>query len=142
MLTISGKALGSRRPLFADWSLPIAPEMRGDGGVTLRKLIERVVREQVRAFKSRQADNQILRALTSRQIEAAAEKGKVTMGESDVGVQEVNEDAAVANAWQAFEDGIYLVVIDDVEQKQLDGQLYLNEESRVTFLRLTMLAGG
>jgi hypothetical protein len=142
MLTISGKALGSRRPLFADWSLPIAPEMRVDGGVTLRKLIERVVREQVRAFKSRQADNQILRALTSRQIEAAAEKGKVTMGESDVGVQEVNEDAAVANAWQAFEDGIYLVVIDDVEQKQLDGQLYLNEESRVTFLRLTMLAGG
>jgi hypothetical protein len=142
MLTISGKALGSRRPLFADWSLPIAPEMRGDGGVTLRNLIERVVREQVKAFKARQADNQMLRALTSRQIEAAAEKGKVTMGESEVGIQEVNEDAAVANAWQAFEDGIYLVVIDDVEQKQLDGQLYLNEESRVTFLRLTMLAGG
>lgn len=142
MLTISGKSLGSRRPLFADWSLPIAPDMREDGGVTLRNLIERVVREQVRAFQARQADNQMLRALTSRQIEAAAEKGKITMGESDVGVQEVNEDAAVANAWQAFEDGIYLVVIDDVEQKQLDGPLYLNDESRVTFLRLAMLAGG
>lgn len=43
-LTTSGKALGSRRPLFADWSIPFLPQWRDEGGLTLRDLIARVVR--------------------------------------------------------------------------------------------------
>ena len=31
-LTISGKAIGSKRPLFADWSIPFPPEWSGEGG--------------------------------------------------------------------------------------------------------------
>jgi hypothetical protein len=38
-LEISGKAIGSKRPLFADWSLPFPPEWEGEGGLTLRDLI-------------------------------------------------------------------------------------------------------
>ena len=142
MPVISGRALGRKRPLFADWSIPVPPETRGEGRLTLRRLIERIVGEQVAAFEQRQVDDQMLRALTSRQIDEAATRGKITMGESAVGLQAVDPEAAVGAAWQAFEDGLYLVVIDDVEQKQLDGEIHLTEESRIAFLRLTLLAGG
>ena len=35
MLTISAKALGRKKPLFADWSVPLSPELH-DGSVSLR----------------------------------------------------------------------------------------------------------
>lgn len=144
-MLVSGKALGSRRPLFADWSIPIPPDNSdgdGDGGLTLRDLIERIVVEQVALFRTRQQDRQFLRALTAAEINDAVDRGKVDLGGSEVPIQDVDEEQAIANAIQAFEDGIYLVVIDQQEQKDLDKQLFLNEESRITFIRLTMLSGG
>ena len=144
-MLISGKALGRKKPLFSDWSIPIPPEWNdggGDGGLTLRDLIDRIVRDEVKAFRKRQHDRQFLRALTAAEIDAAAEKGKIQMGESEVGIQAVDEDQDVGTALQAFEDGMYLVVIDDVEQTHLDQQVYLTEDSRITFIRLTLLSGG
>lgn len=61
MLTIQGKALGRKKPLFADWSIPVPPDV-GDGGLTLRNLIGRVVRAEVEAFKKRQQERQLFRA--------------------------------------------------------------------------------
>jgi hypothetical protein len=141
-LTISGKGIGARKPLFADWSLPFPPEWSEEGGLTLRDLIDRVVRTEVQAFRERQAERQVFRALTARQISAAAEKGKVEMGGSEVALQKVDEEEAVAVACQAFEDGLYLVVIDEVDQRQIDREIHLQPSSRITFVRLTLLAGG
>ena len=56
-------------------------------------------------------------------------------------LQSVDPDEAVATALQAFLDGLYLVFIDDVEQRDLDAQVFLTPESKLTFLRLTFLAG-
>jgi len=141
-MLITTKSLGSRKPLFADFSVPLPPDWEnGDGGRTLRDLIEQVVRHEVRAFEKRQADRQFVRALTAAEIEEGIEKGKVEMGGSDVGVQEVDEDEAVSAAWVAFEDGIYLVVIDEKQYKDLDAAVFLKDESRLTFIRLTMLSG-
>ena len=39
MLTISGKALGKKKPLFADWSIPFPPDL-GDGGAVTTTLVE------------------------------------------------------------------------------------------------------
>ena len=142
VLTIGGKGLGARRPLFADWSIPFPPEWADAGGLTLRDLIGCVVRAEVRAFRQRQEDRQIFRALTARQIAAGAEKGKIEMGGSDVPVQPVDEEEAVAVACQAFEDGLYLVVIDEEEHRDLDREIHVQPDSRVTFVRLTLLAGG
>jgi hypothetical protein len=141
MLTISAKALGRKKPLFADWSVPLPPELH-DGSVSLRDVITRIVGEEVAAFAKRQSHRQLVRVLSARQIVDAAEKGKIAPGGSDVPPQEVDEDAAVATALQAFEDGLYLVVIDDQEQRSLDNQVFLRPDSRVTFIRLTLLAGG
>jgi hypothetical protein len=142
MLTISGKSIGKRKPLFADFSVPPPPGLRGDGGATLRQVIEHVVREEVAAFTKRQQDRVIYRTLTARQIEEAAQRGKIDSGGSEVPPQEVDTDAAVGTALQAFEDGLYLVVVDDQQGKALDQQVYLRPDSRITFIRLTLLAGG
>ena len=142
-MIISGKAIGRRKPLFEDWSIPIPPDSDGseDGGITLADLIERIVREEVKAFRQRQINRQFLRALTASEVELAAEKGKIEMGGSEVGLQHVDHDQAVATALTAFEDGMYLVVIDEVEQKDLQQQVYLQPDSRITFIRLTLLSG-
>ncbi len=141
-LTISGKAIGAKRPLFADWSVPFPPEWGEGGGTTLRDLIGRVVRAEVQAFRQRQEDRSTFRALTARQIEQGAEKGKIEMGGSEVPLQAVSEEEAVAVACQAFEDGLFLVVIDEEDYRELDREIHVRPDSRVMFVRLTLLAGG
>jgi hypothetical protein len=138
--TVSGKAVGRRRPLFADWSIPLPPEWHG--GVTLRQLIAGIVRTEIAAFRQRQEERQVFHALTARQIAAGAEKGKIEMGGRETEPQEVDEEAAVAAALQAFQDGLYLVVVDEQEQQELDQAIPVRPDSRVTFIRLTLLAGG
>jgi hypothetical protein len=141
-LTISGKAIGARRPLFADWSIPFPPEWRESSGLTLRELISRVVRAEVAAFRQRQEDRQVFRALTARQIDEGAEKGKIEMGGSEVPLQPVDEEEAATVACQAFEDGLFLVVIDGEDCREIDREVFVRPDSRVTFVRLTLLAGG
>jgi hypothetical protein len=141
MITVSGRALGRKKPLFDDFSIPLSPTHEGESQ-TLRDVIERIVRHEVAAFRRRQEDRRVLRALTAREIADAAAAGRVAMGESEVEPQDVDEDAAVGTALQAFEDGLYLVAIDGDEYRELDRQVFLNEDSRLTFIRLTLLAGG
>jgi hypothetical protein len=142
MLTISGKALGRKKPLFADWSIPLPPGILGGGSLTLREVITRIVEEETAAFRQRQSERQFLRALTARDISAGLEKGKIQMGETEVPLHEVDDGAAVGTALQAFEDGLYLVVIDDQEQRNLESEVSLGPDSKITFIRLTLLAGG
>ncbi len=141
MLTISGKTLGKKKPLFADWSIPFPPELGDGGSVTLRDLLTRIVRAEVQAFRDRQREKQLLRALTSNDIEKGTVSGKITSGGQNL-KQDVSEDEAIAVALQAFEDGLYLVIVDEQEQKSLDAQVFLKPDSRVAFVRLAMLAGG
>jgi hypothetical protein len=142
MITVSGKTIGRKQPLFADWSIPFPPDLREGGDrLTLRDLIARLVRGEVEAFRRRQKERQFVRALTARQIEEGAGKGKVDMGGRQL-KQPVDEEEAVGAALQAFEDGLYLVILDGEEQSDLDREVHLQPDSRVTFVRLVMLAGG
>jgi len=47
----------------------------------------------------------------------------------------------VGAALTGFEDGLYLVILDGVEQKELEQPVYLRDDSRLVFLRLAFLAG-
>lgn len=142
MLTIRGKTLGRKQSLFAEFSIEPPPELSEGDGTTLRSLIEHVVRQEVAAFQKRQRDRQALRALTSRQILEGVERGKVDAGGSEIEPQQIDPQSAVAAALTAFEDGLYLVSIDDQAQRNLDQQVFLQPDSRVTFIRLSLLAGG
>jgi hypothetical protein len=141
MLTITGQTLGRKKPLFADWSTPLPPAVGEGGCFTLRALITYVVRADVAAFQQRQHERRLLRALTATDIEKGVVRGKVISGGSELD-QQVDLEQAVDTALQAFEDGLFLVIVDGEEKRDLDGQVTLQPDSRIAFVRLAMLAGG
>jgi hypothetical protein len=137
---VTGRSIGSRKPLFADWSIPLTPEW-GDGGeLTLRMLIERLVATEVRAFNQRREERRLDRVLSAEAIEEGARRGRVAPEGRGTGPA-AREDEAAAAALQAFEDGLYLVVIDEVERTDLEQPVRLKPDSRITLVRLTFLAG-
>lgn len=141
-ITIEGKIIGRKNPVLADWLFALPAEWESPTErILLRDLITRIVHEEVAAFKERQAEQRLLRVLTFREIAEAAARGKVTMGGRDLD-QEVDPQAAVATALQAFEDRLYYVFVDGQQQQGLDAEVQLRPNSRVTFLRLVPLAGG
>lgn len=140
MLTVSAKAIGRKKPIVDDFSIPV-PDALADRSFQLRDVIEHVVRAEVTAFRGRQAERRLLRALTAKQIDEGLATGKVSAGGSDLD-QAVDVDQAVATALEAFADGLFLIVVDEVELQDLNAVVQLAESSRLTFIRLTMLAGG
>jgi hypothetical protein len=141
MLHVEGRVNGAKKPLFDDFGVEL-PAEPGEGGLRLRALLERIVRAQVAAFRERQEARRFVRALSAREIEEAATRGKVACGESEVPTQAVDAERAVASALQAFEDGLYWVVLDGARISSLDAEVHPREGSKIAFLRLTLLAGG
>ncbi len=136
-MLVQARATGRRRPLVPDRDVPV-----GDGGPqTLRALIERVVRDEVAAFEERRAERPFLQVLTERDLTDGAQRGRIVSGGQPRGPRPA-PDAAVGVALQAFEDGFYLVLIDGEQQRDLDAQVLVSEETTLTFLRLVALAGG
>jgi hypothetical protein len=140
---IEAKVVGQKKPVFSDWHVPIPPNdsSGGSGGLTLRDLISAIVSDEVQAFKERQEGRRLARVLAPEQIEAGAARGKIELGVSEL-KQEVVEEAAIGTALQAFEDGLYFVFIDDVQQMALDQQVFVHDSSHVLFVRLVALVGG
>jgi hypothetical protein len=140
-LIISGRALGrQKKPLFEDFSVSFPPDAGDGGGMTLRDLITRIVTSEVESFKKRQERRRLVHVLGPQKIEEGLEKGKIDLGGSSL-KQDVVPENAVGTALQAFEDGLYLVVIDGTEHRELDAQVYIQPGSRITFIRLVFLAG-
>lgn len=142
MLTVSAKALGRKSPLVPIFGVPPPPSLQGGGGhMRLRDLLAIVVRFEVTSFRARQERDRLIRVLSAEQIDDGAARGKIAMGGRDLG-QTVDEEQAVGAALQAFEDGIYLVFLDEVEQTDLDAEVFVKPDSDLLFVRLALLAGG
>lgn len=142
-LTVRTRSLSKKKRLLDDFSVPPPPSLDGkDGGesLTLRHVIEHVVREEVRRFMARQAERRFDRVLAPAEIDRQATRGKVDPAGRPVQDQ-VDPERAIGTALQAFEDGLYLVIIDEVERKGLDELVFLTPNSVLTFIRLTFLAG-
>jgi hypothetical protein len=140
VVTISAKSIGSRKPLFADWSIPLTPEWGEGGELTLRQLIEHLVRVEVSAFNARREERRLDRVLSRADLDQGHANGRFAP-EARTQAPAADADSAVGTALEAFEDGMYLVFIDDQEQHDLDQPVRLRPDSRVMFLRLTFLAG-
>ncbi len=141
-IIVATRTLGRRQPLLADFSVPPPVECGGGGETRLRDLIEHLVRSEVARFESRQAERRFDRVLTATQIEQSCAAGKIDPASHGELNGAVDADAAVAAALQAFEDGLYLVIIDEIEHRSLDARVHLSDSSRLTFIRMTFLAGG
>ena len=128
---------------------------------TVRELIIELTKQGVASYNAREDKGQIVPHLTKQEIEDKASAGKVAFGLR--GGNAADPDAAVENALQCFEDGIFRVFADDVELEHLEQAIpwgsapdstvdstgdpmhadvaALSNPLVFTFVRLTMLAG-
>ena len=111
------------------------------GDVTLRVLIEAVVRAEVEAFRRRAEEQTFVRVLTAASLADGIESGSVRLGGSEA-ASEVDVDDAVATALLAQQDGLYQVLIDEEPVDDLDQVVSFHADTRMLFLRLVPLAGG
>ena len=105
---------------------------------TLRDFITAVATQQVEAYNAKKHEQNVLPFLTSEQIEDGAAVGKVGFG-AIYGEEKANVEKAIVNAIIAFEDGLYKIFINDNEVQHIDNEVFINKESVVMFLRLTLL---
>lgn len=139
---IETRVLGKKARSLDRWSVPVPPSV-GEGGddeLTLRALITRVVRGEVAAFDERQRERRLMRILSPTEISDGAAGGKIDPGGHSTSPV-ADPEVAIGAALQGFEDGLYLVVLDGIEQRDLDAQVYPTATSTLAFVRLTFLAG-
>lgn len=107
----------------------------------VRDLLTDLVVLGVRDYNARRDAGQILPYLTREEIQDKASAGKVSFNVHQG--EDAQEDNAVANAVQCFEDGIYRVFAGEEELTELDQEIPWKdgEELVFTFIRLAMLAG-
>ena len=129
------KSVGKRRPVLegVPYTLP-------DGISTLRELVEAVVLQEVDKYNSRGLDNMLVPFLSEEEIEDQGAAGKVGFGRlySD---KKADAEKAVETALKGYEDGLFRVLIGEMEAAGLDGPLVVCEGDTLTFIRLTFLAG-
>ncbi|MHC6201780.1 hypothetical protein ACYULU_01135 [Breznakiellaceae bacterium SP9] len=151
------KAAGKRRD-----SLQKQPAVLPERIDSPKELITYLVRENVRVYNAKvvdsidplQAANQgtanepdkadesaipLFRYLSEADLADSADTGKVgfRMRKNE---KQQDEEQAVQNALQCYYDGIYRILINDVEMSPHEA-LLLREEDVITFIRLVMLAG-
>ncbi|MDR2783142.1 MAG: hypothetical protein LBB48_04780 [Treponema sp.] len=128
------KAAGKRRDI-----LERRPQTVPDGTDTAEKLIEYLVRENVREYNAKATDAPLFRYLSQQESEDGAYTGKIGFGDRK-NEQNEDEEKAVRNALQCFADGIYRVLTNETEVLP-GGPFSLKEGDTLTFIRLVMLAG-
>lgn len=112
-------------------------------------LIEETVRICVAAYNAKAANSPGREDLDSddihvvhdsREIEDLAESGRIAFG---MVYSDKTEDPekAVANALQCYEDGLFRIFLNGRPLGSLNEEMQLNENDRMTVVRLTMLAG-
>ena len=133
---VNVKRIGKRRNAIETRPYEIG-EVRDVGA-----LIAAFVTAEVTRFNARaEVGETALRYLTSEEIADAATVGKIGFG-ADYNGQVQDLAAAIENARQSFEDGIYRIFINgDEVGDALDTPVALRENDEITFVRLTMLAG-
>jgi hypothetical protein len=128
------KAAGKRRDMLEKQSRAVP-----DGTDGAEKLIEYLVRENVRAYNAKTVDAPLFKYLSQQELEDGEHTGKIAFGDRK-NEKNQNEEEAVQNALQCFADGIYRVLVNETEALP-EGPFSLQEGDTVTFIRLVMLAG-
>lgn len=134
-IKINRKQIGKRRNAVKEEIYTISDNLQ-----TVKELLTDIVTRQVNEFNAKVGSGQLIDYLTNQQIKENADVGKIGFGEL---ANDKKQDCqkAVDNALQSFEDGIYCVFIGEEQMESLSDRIALTEESRITFVRLTMLAG-
>ena len=139
MLTVEFKTTG-KRERAPSFGVPL-PDGATDGGLTLRELIALAVREELAAFSERRLERTFAQVLTEQRIAAGLAAGRIDSGQRHT-APPPSPQVAVGTAIEAFEDGLFLVLVDGHQQTELDAEVFVAADSTVTFVRLVALSGG
>ncbi len=133
-ITIKIKKAGSRKALDK-----AVYESKQDIG-SLRELLCFLVKEDVERYNARNSENPVLKYLTEKDIEEAAQGGKVGFGYTYSG-RKADLDKAVENALECYKDGLVRVFKNDEELLDLNGELNICDGDEFTIIRMAFLAG-
>lgn len=135
-IKITIKQLGKKRSKISEKNFTLDNKPN-----TVRQLIEEAVHICVWEHNSRMENKDInQKPLTNEQIIDMSEIGKIAF---DINYNDKIADVekAVLVAIQAFEDGLIRIFKGEDELTDINQKIDLKEDERLTFLRLTMLAG-
>lgn len=133
-LYVKVKAIAKKKPMIE--AVPIeVPEAITNSN----DLVAFIVRQNVRDFNQQAAGQEIFRYLTDEEMANRITTGKIGFGEKH-NETEQNEEKAVENALQCYEDGIFRMLIQE-ETIEYNQPVKLKEGDELVFIRLTMLAG-
>ncbi|QFZ53682.1 hypothetical protein FEZ18_02115 [Oceanihabitans sp. IOP_32] len=132
-LTIQLKRLGKKKIKTLNMELDSSPK-------NLRELITACVRHEVSKYNQKREGANVLSFLNATEIKEQSASGKINFGDTANKTLAV-EQTAIENALLAHKDGLYLVFINDDEITSLEQTISLNEQSCVTFIRMTFLSG-
>lgn len=133
------RLLGKKRPVIAP--TPITLPATLSATPTLRELLAVIVQQQVTVFNEVRNNAPVLPYLQTATIATQATQGKVSFGDH-YNSQTVDIQTAVENTWQAYEDGLFLVFVDDKKVALLDDEVILQTDTQLMFMRLVALVGG
>jgi hypothetical protein len=128
------KAAGKRRDMLEKQRKTVP-----DATDRPEKLIEYLVRENVRAYNAKTVDAPFFKYLSQQELEDGEHTGKIAFGDRK-NEKNQDEEEAVQNALQCFTDGLYRVLVNEIEALP-EGPFSLQDGDTVTFIRLVMLAG-
>ncbi|MCI9370823.1 MAG: hypothetical protein HFH65_10970 [Lachnospiraceae bacterium] len=132
---VNMKKLGKRKN-----SITKVPYELENKPLTVRELIMETVSVCVRNYNERMENQELLTALSLAEMEDQAESGKIGFG-VNYGDKKADLREAQENALQCFEDGIFRIYLGTEELKKPEDLISLEEDSELTFIRLTMLSG-
>lgn len=134
-IKVNIKQLGKKRSKVAE-----VPFMLENAPLTVRELIKESVHTCVSEYNERVKKGEDVTPLSDDEISEMSEIGKIAFG-INYGGKAANEAAALENALQSYEDGLYRIFIGENEVGSLSDSISLSENDSVTFIRLTMLTG-
>ena len=133
ILTLQLKRLGKKKIHLLEFEIEKQPQ-------TLKELIEECVKSEVKHYNEKREEIKLMSFLSPKDIQEQSETGKIGFG--DLENRELAQvDEAIANALLAFEDGLYVVFVDDEEIKSFEQSIALKPDSVIAFIRLTFLTG-
>lgn len=128
------KQIGSRRDKVGEVPFPIENKP-----LTVAMLITECVTTFVGLHNDR-INKSVIRPFSEAELQAMGEVGKIAFGEL-FNQKEVKLSEAVNNALSSYKDGLFRIFIDEREAGELDDSIEIRDDSVVTFIKLTMLAG-
>jgi len=134
------KQLGKKHPLLKDRIIEIAEI---GPAPSLKTLLEAVVEQQVNEYNQKTCESDETGAENRPEfgyLPILTDTGKAGFG-SIYNQNKADFVKARETAIQAFEDGLFAVFLEDEELNDLSQPLSLSPEKRITFIRLTFLAG-